>query len=497
MKKIDFISGTTKISLFKEGANKTILGGTLFFIYSIILVLLAIVYLFNYFSHDKYEYNYTSIKKSYNDNNFLEKEEQKSMLYTEMEYIFLLYKGYYPQGLNDFLIIDNQCMSQKMNKENDNIFLNSQILSNSDECIIRSGQSLFKKTSDLSVSLLYRCNQTDCSIRDNDKTFNSYYLLMGYKGFQITHQNSEKPIQPLPDGDYMPQTFSIFNYTNIVHLNWELIEYEEKISIFQKIYNDIIGNNYTYYGGSYNSKDIYVDDGYFGEYPDNIWKIKDSYGNHFKLLLILESFPIDKEYEKYSRTKISILDALSNVVALSSSALNLMSLAYAFLYSDNYDNYKLIEKLLTKRMGISINKNELPKKNIEDEGEEAEIELKTDLIESENEKSDMNINGSGEGEEESEKEKKILRKNYKENLDLPRLKFFDFLIHKFYFKCCKSSRKQNLIGSCNDIIAKYVTKENLLYNQIKLEHLWKDYKWNNPLNERNQKDNLILDLKEK
>ena len=202
MKKLDFISGTPKISIFREGANKTNLGGTLFFIYIIILVLLAIVYLFNYFSHDKYEYNYTSIKKSYNDNNFLEKEEQKSMLYTEMEYIFLLYKGYYPQGLNDFLIIDNQCMSQKMNKENDNIFLNSQILSNSDECIIRSGQSLFKKTSDLSVSLLYRCNQTDCSIRDNDKTFNSYYLLMGYKGFQITHQNSEKPIQTLPDDDY-------------------------------------------------------------------------------------------------------------------------------------------------------------------------------------------------------------------------------------------------------------------------------------------------------
>ena len=109
----------------------------------------------------------------------------------------------------------------------------------------------------------------------------------------------------------------------------------------------------------------------------------------------------------------------------------------------------------------------------------------------------MIINGIVGEEEESEKEKKILRNNYKENLDLPRLKFFDFLFHKFYFKCCKSSRKQNLIGSCNDIMAKYVTIENLLYNQIKLEHLWKDYKWNNPLNERNQKDNLILELKEK
>ena len=117
------------------------------------------------------------------------------------------------------------------------------------------------------------------------KTFNSYSLLMAYKGFQITHQNSEKPIQPLPDGDFLPQQFSIFNYTNYVRLNWELIEYEDKKGIFEKTYNYIIGKNYTYYGGSYNSKDIYADDGYFGDY---FWKNKDSDGNHFKLLLILE-----------------------------------------------------------------------------------------------------------------------------------------------------------------------------------------------------------------
>ena len=39
--------------------------------------------------------------------------------------------------------------------------------------------------------------------------------------------------------------------------------------------------------------------------------------------------------------------------------------------------------------------------------------------------------------------------------------------------------------------------ENLLYNQMKLEYLWKDYKWNNPQNEINQKEDLKLDLKEK
>ena len=55
--------------------------------------------------------------------------------------------------------------------------------------------------------------------------------------------------------------------------------------------------------------------------------------------------------------------------------------------------------------------------------------------------------------------------------------------------------KQALISSCNDIVAKYITIENILYNQIKLEYLWKDYKWNNLQYEKQQKDDLIMNLK--
>ena len=55
--------------------------------------------------------------------------------------------------------------------------------------------------------------------------------------------------------------------------------------------------------------------------------------------------------------------------------------------------------------------------------------------------------------------------------------------------------KQALISSCNDIVTKYITIENILYNQIKLEYLWKDYKWNNPQYEKQQKDDLIMNLK--
>ena len=66
----------------------------------------------------------------------------------------------------------------------------------------------------------------------------------------------------------------------------------------------------------------------------------------------------------------------------------------------------------------------------------------------------------------------------------------------FYFKFFGPSNKHSLIDSCNDVVAKYITIERIIYNQMKLENLWKDYKWNNPAYEMKEKDDLLLDLKE-
>ena len=49
---------------------------------------------------------------------------------------------------------------------------------------------------------------------------------------------------------------------------------------------------------------------------------------------------------------------------------------------------------------------------------------------------------------------------------------------------------------CNNILAKYFSIENLVYNQFMLENLLKDYKWNNPdLNSINNIE-LIYKLKQ-
>ena len=62
MRKLDFISKPPNFSIFKEGANKTNLGGFLFVIYIAIILILAIVYFYDYFANDKYQFNYTVVK---------------------------------------------------------------------------------------------------------------------------------------------------------------------------------------------------------------------------------------------------------------------------------------------------------------------------------------------------------------------------------------------------------------------------------------------------
>ena len=489
MRRIDFISGSPQLSIFKEGAYKTNLGGTLFLIEIIVLILLVVIYFVDYFSNDKYQFNYTLVKNGDFNKDLCRDEEMKSQL-KNLDYRFFLGKdNSYLSDDSNFIIIDHNLLQEKINNENRDedgfIVLNSSNISDEDECIIQQGEMQRKNPECLSLAVLYRCNGTDCDIRDDDKIKEySYYLSVWYRGFNLNHQSTEKPLKPLEENHFWIQSIQFLENTNIVYFDWKLIKYEEEKGIFGKTLDKILGNKNIYYGGDYTSRQTFTDDGHIKDLPEKNWKIKDLNGNHFKLLLFLFSRVNCRDYEKYTRKKISWLDILANVAALGSTVLNLMSLAYGFLYSKNFDNYKILENILTKKMRININDKS------QEVNEKEKIELKTDLIENQLEEIEqINI-------DENIKDENTKKKESYENLDLPLPKFFDFLFHKLYFKCFGLSSKQALIDSCNDIVAKYVTIENILYNQLKLEYLWKDYKWNNPQYEIRQKDDLILDLKE-
>ena len=57
------------------------------------------------------------------------------------------------------------------------------------------------------------------------------------------------------------------------------------------------------------------------------------------------------------------------------------------------------------------------------------------------------------------------------------------------------SEKQEFLYVCNEILHKYISIDYILYNQIKLENLLKDYKWNNPKLSKIENNELIIELK--
>ena len=56
-------------------------------------------------------------------------------------------------------------------------------------------------------------------------------------------------------------------------------------------------------------------------------------------------------------------------------------------------------------------------------------------------------------------------------------------------------KNQEIINTTNEIIYKYISIDNLLYNQLKLENLFQDHKWNNPKLNSIQNNKMIMKLK--
>ena len=492
MKTLDFISKSPNFYIFKEGANKTHLGGFLFLVYIIIIVLLAIVYFYDYFSNNKYKFTY-SLDQINNETSFLENEQIQSMISKEFNIIAYLAKDGPNNHLidnNNFIVVDFYKLNRKIKLEKKSI-LNSTEDSNNDECIIKQDEPFKHNIKNLQLGVLYRCDKDNCTIRPDDKiNVRSYYLNFYYQGFSIKHQDPKIPIQQLPDNWFNYEPLEFLENTNIIYLNWEIIEYREEKGIFGKTIDKTLGNNNTYYGGYYKKKDTFTDDGHVKKFPQTYLNdIRDLHGNRFIMLLYMESKVTENEYEIYTRKAASVLDIIASIASLSSTALNLMGLVYGILYHGNYDNYKIIENILTKKMKVNINK----KPPDENDSEKVKIELKSDLIEKESTENDK-INENEPELDNVEENGENIKSTYL-NLTIP--KFFHFLFHLFYCKCCKRSSDHILINSCNNIVAKYLTIENVLYNQMKLESFWKDYKWNNSQNKIKYKEDLLLDLKEK
>ena len=93
MKKLDFISSSPQLSIFRESSNKNNLGGVLFLIFIIILILLAIAYISDFAMNERYKFTYTYIKET-NDENLLYADGNRLIekLNDPLDFVFFLAK---------------------------------------------------------------------------------------------------------------------------------------------------------------------------------------------------------------------------------------------------------------------------------------------------------------------------------------------------------------------------------------------------------------------
>ena len=199
------------------------------------------------------------------------------------------------------------------------------------------------------------------------------------------------------------------------------------------------------------------------------------------------SFVLDPtNWERYKRTKKSFLDTLSYICSIGNSIYSIIQTAFLFFYSKSFDNYKIIQNLLNNKE-IKLKKEKNINKEIKSINN-SDYLLNTHID---------NDNKETIEENKDEENNKIIPEEISNESDtnLPKLSFISYLFNNIYCQKYCNMKNQILITKCNEIISKYYSIENIIYNQILMENFLKDYKWNDFKLKNIENNKLINNLK--
>ena len=459
MHPLDFISDSPNLYLFHKKSIKTNFGGFLFLIYLIIIILIIIYYIIDYIKNDKY------IIQSFTNTNIDLGEDVEDFFNPNINFTIAVI----------FVLKNNKLLY------NNNIKIYDNLLSK----FITHKTKFNKKVKDFDIQILYECIYSDCSDFEEEVSNKShtYLIKLSYDYFYLDHQNKNNPIIRDEDDEfYQFYSFNTYKSSNL-SLNWKNIRYKEKKGFFQKDDEDHCGYIENFDKVSYEPYD-------FANPTEEKNKKFVSLCNIY--------FRVDNtQYVEYFRKRISELDIIANILSLVVNIFSCVKIVFGF-YSRHFINFKIVEKISNQNIPtknvIKINKSS----EMSDLENNKLISIKEDLSEKcldtngneENQNQNKTDNNTDELEEESD--------NYEEsNQDIQKLKklhFFDFFLNNIY-SLCKKRKAQNVIHLCNKIVYKYASIDTLVENQIILEKLFKDYKWNQPSLNNLENNNLFIQLK--
>ena len=464
IRRIDLLSQVPQISIFNAGSNKTVFGGALSLIYLIIFLLIAIAYLVDFISNDKYDVQYGIQQEVIT-------KERLDELTSNQDYDPTLN---FRMDLQD---MEENPLSERfvIYDPNKNIFINK-------------NEQISSNINNLSFAVMYKCENDSCFINPEDKVQFGYQILVDYIGFQLDHQGDI----PLHKSDYYFRLTGNFFYNkpSLNYLKWGIIRYSEDRAFLGVLYNLFGGEDEDIIGGYFKDiKNFFLD----GILEDSVNR-EFIEGNYYKVLGIFQSGADYFEIEEYKRAKKGILDVFADISALTMTILEIFVFAFGNFYSGNFDNYKIIEKVLSKEKRANKFRNKDISEDKSDHKNKIELSDNTGKSEALIDDDNMEVKDN----KITEEKKDIGGINLDDNDErvIPKLRFIDFMINSFYSdKCCKNSNRQQIISSCNDLVSKYYTVEDIIYNQIKIENLLKDYKWNDPKLKYIENNEFVTELK--
>jgi hypothetical protein len=471
MQKLDFLSGTPKTFIFEKSSNKTYLGGVFTLIYLIIVLIIFLVYIFDYEVNPKYEAQFSSEHFYNSDDEYIENKMEDEKLNPKLSFRFFL-----------------------ENKVDKSEFVIIKALPNLKK--IEFGEEYESFANESCFFLGYICENTSCLPPQDElqQKLNMYEFIFEYSGYEINHQNETSPLEQ----KWIPNTYWISplkdKYTFFGY-NWKNIIYKEEKGLLG-IFENLLGINNDHYGVEYINSLIYT--------PDKTEDIEKIEGLGLKIFAYIYPLFFTNEHyiDKYTRTKKSIWTSFANICSLSLTVYNGFIFVFCRFYSNNFDNYKIIEKILSKNNNKNINNNKMDNKKNINSNNNIMVELSDDFDKKNNliEKDNNDLNNKESNDNKINKEKDDSDKFENNNVDnnnryLPKLHFYDYFINNIYMKKCCSSNKQNIISACNEIILKLYSVDNILHNIIMLENLFKDYKWNDPNLNDIENNEMIKNLK--
>ena len=479
MKALDFLSESpfSKLSIFNKKRNKTNLGGFIVLFELISILLLIFIFLYDHFNIDSYSIQYTSVFDVDSSVNFKNpKEFEKFDL--KKNFTFELETDYGNE------LSDNFEIRELKKQENYGKLLNRT-------------EGINEKPSQLRVAIYYKCqNKSYCERRNdyNEETKFYFVFKINYAGFYIDHQLTN-PIQNL-GGKIQEKCLFNFETPTLTKLVWRNILYKQEEGIWSRILRKMLKKepktNYLGYIESSTTMPINAEGKWHNMYSH-------------KLLAIIEIENNIYSYIEYRRKANSIWVTFANIFSLMRT-INFCCVLFMSYYSKNYDNYNIIQFIMSEKYNnnlirnnltnstIEINKlNKAPDNKINRKTEEPKIDKKEEiyfpLLKGDKNEKELVIN-----EVNTDIDINYSENYNNNNYEGVKISSFQFFINHFYSGTSKKNKQQEIINCCNEIISKYLSIEQLTYNQIMLENLLKDYKWNNSSLNNLKNNELIIKL---